>query len=100
MKHAAAPGAVITLAEQLEEVGRLVRRRRMLADLANDESPAKAEWLKASDEGIAEARVELQMAAAAVKDGDEILTFLISKQVGYVHEWGEELMQWSAQRES
>jgi len=88
------------LAELLEEVGRLVRRRRMLAELANDAEPAKAEWLQLADEGIAEARVELQMAAAAIENGDDILTCLISKQVNYTREWLEELKQWSAERES
>jgi hypothetical protein len=109
MTRTATPGSIFALTEQLEELGRLIRRRRILEDMAKDypeDSPdfdpncSKALWLQWADEGIAETRVELQMEAAALKDGDEILTVLISKQVDYARDWSDHLAEWLAQRES
>ena len=53
-KRTAPPLALMDLTEAIEEIGRLRRRRELVADCGEGPADLKADWLKAADNGIAE----------------------------------------------
>jgi len=97
-KRTAPPLALMDITEAIEEIGRLRRRRELVADCGEGPADLKADWLNAADNGIAESLTELAMKEAVTDGGTDLVDFLLEKQERYVKDWLVELGEWRRRR--